>query len=267
MTPTPPTPLYLPQNIDAPAYHLRYAWTGWPSDESFPKQPCQELFTTLEQLWETDGIRVLEYNWSAEQIQFTCSVKPTVSPTFFTGRIKGRLQHALRVAGTPTTFSRKVAFRSIGENRREQVEAYIAGQVAKEQFVDERFAQLMHRFTLVNPDIRLDEASETNRGRYWYNLHVVLVTDSRMRFTDEESLRLIAETCDKVAMKKSYLVSRRSVMPDHVHMSLRGDIAYSPEDIALSFMNNVAFTFGQKSIFRPSYYVGTFGEYDMGAVR
>lgn len=56
-------------------------------------------------------------------------------------------------------------------------------------------------------------------------------------------------------------------MPDHIHLSLRGDVAHSPEDIALSFMNNIAFAFGQKAIFRPSYYVGTFGEYDMGAVR
>ena len=56
-------------------------------------------------------------------------------------------------------------------------------------------------------------------------------------------------------------------MPDHIHLSLRGNVEYSPEDVALSFMNNIAFAFGQKAIFRPSYYVGTFGEYDMGAVR
>ena len=65
-------------------------------------------------LWETDGIRVLEFNWSAEQIQFTCSVKPTVSPTFFTARMKGRLQHAFRVAETPTAFSGKVDFARSG---------------------------------------------------------------------------------------------------------------------------------------------------------
>jgi hypothetical protein len=171
-----PTPLYLPQNVDAPAYHLRYAWIGWPSDALFPKQPSKEFFTTLESLWETDGIRVLESNWSAEQIQFTCSVKPAVSPTFFTARMKGRLQHALRVAGTPTSFSRKVAFRSIGENRREQVEAYIGGQVSKERFVDDRFEEFMKGFTVSNADVRLQDPSATERGRYWYNLHVVLVT-------------------------------------------------------------------------------------------
>ncbi len=31
--------------------------------------------------------------------------------------------------------------------------------------------------------------------------------------------------------------------------------------------NNLAFAFGQKAIWVPSYYVGSFGEYDMGAVR
>ncbi len=267
MTPSPPTPLYLPQNIDSPAYHLRYAWIGWPSDGPFPKQPSQEFFTKLGPLWETDGIRALEFNWSTDQIQFTCSVKPMVSPTFFTARTKGRLQHALRAAGTPVAFCRKVAFRSIGENRREQVEAYIGGQVAKEQFVDDRFEEFIKRFTVANADVRLQEPSETERGRYWYNLHVVLVTESRMRFTDETSLRLMAETCDKIAIKKAYGISRRSVMPDHIHLSLRGYVEHSPENVALSFMNNIAFAFGQKAIFRPSYYVGTFGEYDMGAVR
>ncbi len=181
--------------------------------------------------------------------------------------MKGRLQHALRFAGTPTKFSRKVAFRSIGENRREQVEAYIGRQVAKEQFVDDRFEEFMKGFTVSNADVRLQYPSETERGRYWYNLHVVFVTESRVRFTDEASLRLMAGTCDKVAIKKSYGISRRSVMPDHIHLSLRGNVDHSPEDVALSFMNNIAFAFGQKAILRPSYYVGTFGEYDMGAVR
>ena len=31
----------------------------------------------------------------------TFSVRPDVAPTFFTARVKGRLQHALRAAGTP----------------------------------------------------------------------------------------------------------------------------------------------------------------------
>ncbi len=190
-----------------------------------------------------------------------------MSPTFFVGRVKGRLQHALRVAGKPTSFSRKVSFRTIGENKRAQVEEYIVNQVPKEHFVDDRFAEMLQSFTQTNNSVRLQEPTETISGRYWYNLHVVLVTESRMRFTDKQSLTLIGDTCDRIAAKKSFAVSRRSVMPDHLHLSLRGDINQSPQDIALAYMNNIAFAFGQKAVFRPSYYVGTFGEYDMGAVR
>lgn len=261
------TPIYTPQNIDSPAYQLRYAWTGWPSSNSFPQQPSEVFFASLETHWETDGIRRLETDWSAQQIQFTCSVRPTVSPICFVGRIKGRLQHGLRQSGISVPFSRKVSFRSVGNNRRDQVEAYVAKQVAKERFVDERFARFMTNFTVADPLVRLQAPTETKSGRYWYNLHLVLVTESRMRFTDEGSLSLIGKMCDKVAAKKQCRMAIRAVMPDHVHIALRGNIENSPEEIALAFMNNIAFAFGQKAVFRPSYYVGTFGEYDMGAVR
>jgi len=262
-----PTPLYTSENIDSPAYHLRYSWTGWPSAGTFPPAPDESFFETLEKRWETDGIRPLERKWSAEQIQFTCSVRATVSPTVFAGRVKGRLEHAFRKAGTRINFSRKVAFRSLGESKREQVEAYIAKQATKERFVDSRFEALVANYTQVNHSVRLEEPTETTRGRYWYDLHIVLVTDHRMRFTDETSLACICDTCDKVAGKKGHRIATWSVMPDHVHLALRGNVEQSPEEVALGFMNNIAFAFGQKAVFRPSYYVGTFGEYDMGAVR
>ena len=66
----------------------------------------------------------------------TFSVKPHVSPTLFTGRVKGRLQHALAGAGLHVKFSRKLAMLSIGENHREEVEAYIANQIAREPWAD-----------------------------------------------------------------------------------------------------------------------------------
>jgi hypothetical protein len=50
-------------------------------------------------------------------------------------------------------------------------------------------------------------------------------------------------------------------------MALRGNVEEAPEAIVLGFMNNIAFEFGQQPVLRPSYYAGTFGEYDMGAVR
>jgi len=56
-------------------------------------------------------------------------------------------------------------------------------------------------------------------------------------------------------------------MPDHLHMALRGNIEHDPQTIALSFMNNLAYALGQKPVWEFGYYVGSFGEYDMNAVR
>jgi len=259
--------LYNSGNVPSPAYHLRYTWTGWPSVGSFPAEPTESFFEALAEAWEEDGIRYLERQWCDQSIQFTCSVIPTVSPTLFTSRVKGRLDHALRRSGTPITFSRKVAFRSIGENRREHVEAYIANQVPRGQFVDPRFSESLAGYTHFDPSVHLDEPTAVTRGRYWYNLHVVFVTEQRQRFVDEASWQRIAETCRKVASEQNHLLGSYSIMPDHLHMAVRGNVQQSPESIALGFMNSIADAFGQQLVLRPSYYVGTFGEYEMRAVR
>ena len=111
-----PTPIYNIQNLQ-PAFHLRYTWTGWPTDGTlFPKQPDELFFQELDKAWATDCLKRILTQWSADQIQLAFSTTPSVSPTLFVARAKGRLQHALRLDGTPVKFSRKVSFRSIGDN-------------------------------------------------------------------------------------------------------------------------------------------------------
>ena len=43
----PPNPLYTTKNLERPAYHLRYAWTGWPSTGRFPPTPTDGFFSEL----------------------------------------------------------------------------------------------------------------------------------------------------------------------------------------------------------------------------
>jgi REP element-mobilizing transposase RayT len=260
-------PLYTPLTLRPPAYQLRYTWSGWPSSGAFPNLPAAAFWETLHAAWEKDSLRKLEQTWSSELIQFTFSVRPNVSPVFFAARVKGRLQHALRKAGLATAFSRKVGVGTVGKNHRAEVEAYIERQVEKESLADSRFKEHLREFTVANPAMDLSAPTETNSGRYWYNLHLVLVVESRYRIGDLGWLGTIRDWSFKIAAKKRYGISRLSVMPDHVHASLRGNIEHSPEDVALAFLNNLAFALGQKPVWEPCYYVGTFGEYDMGAVR
>ena len=70
-----------------------------------------------------------------------------------------------------------------------------------------------------------------------------------------------------IAQKRGFQISTGSILPDHVHLALRGNIERSPHEIVLCFQNNLAYLLGQRRLWMDTYYVGTFGEYDMKAVR
>jgi len=261
-----PKPLYHPENL-SPAYELRYSWTGWPTRGGLPPEGVGVL-ERLNAAWEDNGLRRLEQRWAEDRVQITFSTKTHVSPVFLASRAKGRLQHELRKSGlTFAGFSRKVAVRTLGHNRREHVEAYIASQVDRERFCDPSFEALIREFTVVCPDVDLSQPTETAHGRYWYNVHIVLVTAERHRVVDRRRLTVLRDTSLAIAEKKGYGISRLSVMPDHLHTALRGNLEHSPLDIALAFQNNLAYALGQLRIWADTFYTGTFGEYDMGAVR
>ena len=96
---------------------------------------------------------------------------------------------------------------------------------------------------------------------------MVLVAAERYRVVDRRRLATLHDTCFKIADRKGYKISRLAVMPDHIHAALRGDIEQSPQDIALAFQNNLAYALGQVKHWASTFYAGTFGEYDMWAIR
>lgn len=257
------SPLYQAADLKL-AYQLRYSWTGWTRETT---RVDSDLLEKLKPLWEQDGLRLLEHRSTAEYVQLAFSTTPDVSPVLLASRTKGRLQHALRAAGTFAEFSRMVSVRSVGENTREQVERYIASQVAHEQFVDARFREELAEFTIRCPEVDLSLPSESSHGRYWYNLHLVLVTAERCRVANRGRLAKIRDGCFRIAEKRNHAISVLSVMPDHVHLAMRGDFKASPVEIGLGFLNNLAYLLGQARAWTNGFYAGTFSEYDMGAIR
>ena len=258
-------PLYDPDSC-SPAFQLRYAWTGWPSGGRFDRT-LPELIEDTKTAWETDGLRVLQYSWTDDRIQILFSGTPDVSPLLVATRAKGRLDHAIRMTGKALPFSRKVSLRSIGDNTREDIERYIREQVSKERFADPRFAQMLSQFTTTVRDVDLSQSADTARGRYWFNLHVVLVTDQRYRFTDSKTLQQLFDGVFRIARHKAHLISSLAVMPDHLHIALRPKIDETPAQVARSYQNNLAYFLNRGRIWEDSFYVGTFGEYTMQAVR
>ena len=260
-----PSALYIPHNL-TPACCLRYDWTGWPTAGTALPPQTAAIAHDVAGLWKQDGLRLLEVHATPEKVQLLFSVTPQTSPVFFCTRVKGRLQHALRKKGTPVDFSRKVSFRSLGENITREVQGYLRKQVGKEGFADPRFEKVMRAFTMVCDNVALAALSESNSGRYWYNLHLVLVVADRFRITNPEKLGQLRDAAFAVAAESGYRIAALSVMPDHVHMAVRGNIECSPEIIALAFQNGLARAAGCR-MWQDGYYVGTFSEYDLDVIR
>jgi len=260
-----PEPTYSGKNLN-PAYSLRYSWTGWPRERNLEGCSDDQILESLRKRWEADGLRLLEWNWCDEKIQLTFSATPETSPVFLATRAKGRLQDALRKAGVPHQFSRKLSVRSIGDNTTAQVENYIKRQVKNESFVDPAFAAKLEALILVDPSVKLSAPTSSGRGMYWYNLHLVLVVARRSRIADLDRPMRIRDGCVKIAIKKGYEISTLSPMLDHLHVALRGDHRQSPLEIALAFQNNLAYLVGE-ALWTENFYVGTFSEYSMRAVR
>jgi REP element-mobilizing transposase RayT len=260
-------PIYTTRNLTGIAYRLWYSWSGWPSVGAFPDCLPDTALEQLDSAWEADGLRRLESKWTSERVQLTLSAKPHVSPILLASRVKGRLQHVLRLNGTPVQFSRKLSVRSIGENTAAQVQQYVQRQADKESLADERFRALLKDLAFTNPALDLGQPAETESGRYWYDLHLVLVVQERFRLTKSSDLNRLRDCSLRIAEKRGHALSTWSMMPDHVHMVLRGNIRESPEEIALSYLNNLACAMGQNAVWQFGYFAGTCGAFRMDAVR
>lgn len=200
-------------------------------------------------------------------MQVLFSTGPGVSPEFLAARAKGRLDHLFRKTGVPLLFTRKVAVRSIGENTRGVVEAYISRQVAKADYADPRWEATMQELVCHDSKVDLSVPQESARGRYWYGLHIVLVTDARVPFSEVTAMQTVRDGCLKIAIKRGLRVSRLAVMPDHLHMAVGPPPSMSPLEVVGVLQNNLAWMLGQRRIWQDGFYAGTFGDYDMGVVR
>jgi REP element-mobilizing transposase RayT len=261
-----PRPIYTPKNVRK-IHHLRYDWTGWLSDEAPFPATTQDAIRACREGWEKDGLSFSEFRIHNDRAQILFDARPDISPVTCTTRVKGRLQHALRQAGTPVHFSRKISFRSLGENVDRTVEGYLRKQVRKEGFVDPRYEARMNAFTIESDAVELSQPVATKSGRYWYGLHVVVVMASRRRVIDLGLMGKMRDACLAIGRKKECGIKAVSVMPDHTHVAIKGNIALSPEEIAMSFLNNLAFVMGRNRVWKDEYYVGTFSEYGMDTIR
>lgn len=235
---------------------------------AFSREPVQvdEWLPDLKAALEPDGIRLLSHRFQMPGVsQFALSTRPDVPPQQIVQRAKGRLQHLVREK-VPKAWRRNFAIRSVGRVTRRVVEGYVASQLKHHPMADSRVRERLHRLQVVRPEVDLSKPRRTSHGLYWYNLHVVLVHSERWAEIREEVLRRIGAMILKSSDAKGYDLSRAGILPDHLHLVLGCPLNAAPADIALGFMNNLAYVQGMRPIYQFGAFVGTVGEYDHRAL-
>jgi len=260
-----PEPLYTREYFKYKA-NLLYGWSGFFKKSRENTENIGDIILSSKQAWESDGISPLKTDCSLTGVSCLFKADPFIAPVTIASRAKGRIQYILRKNGITIDFQRNFALRGLGHNNSEDVKNYIARQTAKEGFVDERFQELLDKYSWVNQTANLNQPLFTKMGRYWYNLHLVLVVCDRYRISLEKNYQKIFDYSHRIAKNKGYNICAISVMPDHLHLALQGNLEHTPADIAMSFQSNIAYVMGQNLIWDYECYMGTFSEYNLGAL-
>ncbi len=255
-------------------HRLAYTWAGWPKSASFPPEPDAATLASLDAAWMTDGLTRISHRWRSDLVQITFRAGPDIAPTTISARVKGRLDHVLRKAGWTNGFARKIGMRSLGENTRESVLRYIATQLDRAELADPCYAASLAAAAWENPEFDLSDPLPSTFGRYWYDLHLVAVTDFRWRVGREDILPEIRPCILAWGVSLAAQgsgdgirpgVRSLAVMPDHLHIALRGPISQSPAELAEGLWRQLNRAAGCH-LFSERIYVGTFSEYPLGSI-
>jgi REP element-mobilizing transposase RayT len=258
-----PAPLYTADNCRA-AYQLNWSVSiFWRT----PPPPELEWLDSLKALTETDGVRILEHRFkNVEVSQFLVSTRPDSAPPQIVRSLKGRLQYLVREQ-LPKAFHRNYSIHSVGSANLSAVEAYVASQLDHHRMADQRVQLRLAKHQIHHPEADLSLAMRGSHGEYHYNLHVVLVHQERWTEVREDILTAIREMLLKAGRAKGQRLSRAGILADHVHLLLGCNLAESPQDVALGYLNNLAYAQQMRPVYQYGFYVGTVGEYDFGAIR
>ena len=257
----PPTPFFSSSDTTC-AHSLYYSWNGWLIERADFPPNASEMVEKCRDLWGKDGFVLINAIFEPNHIQLLFKVEPEIAPVLFMKKVKGRLDHAFRKESTPVHFSELNGFRALGANTDVVVQEYIKKQVRKEGFVNERYQQYLEQFIFDDLLVDLSEPYHSHSGRYWYNIHLVIVLGDRSYpITQEEVFEVINSYLPRISDKKRCLLAKFAIMPDHIHIALRGNIEMSPYDIGLSFMNNLSHVLRRGLVWKREFYVGTFSRY------
>ena len=255
-------PLYLPENTKS-AYQLNWSLSVF-GKESLPTP--EVCIAMLRESTSRDQIKILEFKYRPPNLaQFFVSSKPQTKPSEIVRSIKGRWQNISQPIQR-IEFRRNYRITSVGSANSDILDSYVRKQPARHLMANTNVQSMIEEIQFHNEEVDLHCVCRSSHGEYRYALHVVLEADWDWHETRQAVLMSYRSAIIKSCVKHSWRLSRVGLLANHLHILVGPSVDDSPNEVAFSFLNNLAFTQGMKPIFRFGFFAGTFGEYDRGAI-
>ena len=254
-------PIYTADNCKF-AYQLYWSlalfWTA-------PVQSAPWL-SELQNVTQADGLRILKHRFHGSDCSlFLISTEPTLKPSRIAWSVKGRLQHILR-QDRARAFQRNYDLRSVGSTNTDKVQAYVAAQLMQHPPASAVEEATFRDLQWSDPEVDLNRPRFTAHGRYSCNLHLVLVHADRRAESRQGTWVSVRNIIRRASAEKKHLLSRIGIVPDHLHLTLGTHADEAPSEVALSYMNNIAYVCDMRPVLMNGCYIGGFGKYDLGAI-
>jgi len=130
---------------------------------------------------------------------------------------------------------------------------------------DSRAQAVLETLQYHDPTIDLNAVRRSSDGEYFHSLPIVIESDSGCHEIRLEVLAAYQRSIIANCHRHDWLLLRIGQLA-HMHILLAAGIEDSPQSVVLSLMNNLAYSQEMKAIWRLSYYAGTFGPSDRGAI-
>lgn len=254
--------LYTLANCSA-AYQLNWSLSV------FGRVPFSRDALNLESLntkLSTDEVKVLESHFRSENVvQFFLSSRPELQPSKIVRVVKGRWAYLARTAEV-IQLRRNYRITSIGAAKSAVLDAYVARQPERHAMSDPRVQAMLQSLQYRDSSVDLTVARRNNYGESIVAYHVVVETAGGWHDLRQEALVSYRNALLSISRQHGWEVARIGLISNHIHILLGAGAQDVPGEIALSFLNQLADTQEMKPIFKYSYYIGTFGKYDRGAI-
>ncbi len=258
----PPQALYTRTNCSA-AYQLNWSLSV------FGQAPFPTNFLNVEQLnsaLANDQVRILESHLRSENVvQFFLSSRPEVHPSEIVRAVKGRWAYLAR-STQPIKLRRNYRITSVGSVKNEIFDAYVARQPERHAMADPRVQSMVESLQYRDESLDLTERQRNHYGESIIAYHLVIKTEFNWNDVRESALQGYRSAVLAAGRKHAWRVGRIGLVCSHIHILLGAGVQDIPAEIALSILNNLAYTQEMKAVFKYSYYIGTFGKYDHGAI-